>query len=259
MNHFDRFGMEVHREDRRKSDKSKSRVLFCAKPLHMYENPETFDDTDLSDIELGNQYFIPIVDKSCYLGNMVSRNCTDEDDVDNRIEKAGAAFGALRKPLFSSTSVTYQAKCMVYVILILSILLYGAESWCLTEQLYKRLRNFHARCVRVMCRVNRRHTYEQRISSAELRRRVGVQSIDTYVTRHQLRWAGHVARMPPHRLPRKMLSSWVRAKRPRGAPQLTYGRMLRKSLKKLQIDPDSWSTIAQNRTEWRLLYMKPID
>ena len=260
INHFDRFGMEVHRGDRRKPDKeSKSVMLFCSKPLHMYENPETFDDTDLSDIELGNQYFIPIVDKSCYLGNMVTRNCTDEADVDNRIEKAGAAFGALRKPLFSSTSITYQAKCMVYVILILAILLYGAESWCLTEQLYKRLRNFHARCIRVMCRVNRRHTFEQRISNAELRRRIGVHSIDTYITRHQLRWAGHVARMPAHRLPRKMLSSWVRSKRPRGAPQLTYGRMLRKSLKKMQIDPETWGINAQDRVQWRTLFMKVVD
>ena len=225
----------------------------------MYENQETFDDTDLSDIELGDQYFIPIVDKSCYLGSIITRNCTDEADVDNRIEKAGAAFGALRKPLFSSTSVTHQAKCMVYVALILAILLYGAESWCLTEQFYKRLRNFHARCIRVMCRVNRRHTFEQHISNAELRRRLGVHSIDTYITRHQLRWAGHIARMPANRLPRMMLSSWVRAKRPRGAPQLTYGRMLRKSLKKLQIDAETWGIIAQDRVHWRTVYMKVVD
>ena len=148
---------------------------------------------------------------------------------------------------------------MVYVGLILAILLYGAETWCLTEKLYKRLRNFHARCIRAMCRVNRRHTFEHRISSAELRRRVGVLSIDTYITRHQLRWAGHVARMPAHRLPRKMLTSWVRAKRPRGAPQLTYGRMLRKSMKKLGIDPHTWSVMAQDRDKWRDTFMKLFD
>ena len=249
--------MEVHRGDRRTPDKkSKSEVLFCAKPLHMYEDQETFDNTDLSDIELGNDFFIPVVEKSCYLGSIVTRNCTDEADVDNRIEKAGAAFGALRKPLFSSTNITYQAKCMVYVGLILSILLYGSETWCLTEKFYKRLRNFHARCIRAICRVNRRHTFKHRISSAELRRRVGVLSIDTYITRHQLRWAGHVARMPAHRLPRKMLSSWVRAKRPIGAPQLTYGRMLRKSMKNVRIDSQAWSVLAQDRENWRNLYMK---
>ena len=163
---------------------------------------------------------------------MVARDCSDTADVENRIDKAGAAFGALRKPLFSSTSISFKAKSLVYTLLILAILLYGAESWCLTEKLYNKLRCFQARCIRAMCRVNRWHTFQQRISSTELRTRVGIDSMDSYVTRRQLRWAGHVSRMPYRRLPRKMLSSWVRSKRPRGAPQFTYGRMLRKSLKK---------------------------
>ena len=260
MKHFDRFGMEVHRGDRRiENKKSKSEVLFCPKPLHMYDNPDTFDGTDLSDISLGEHCYIPIVDESCYLGSIVSSDCTDEADVDNRIEKAGAAFGALRKPLFSSTSVTYKAKRMVYVGLILAILLYGAEAWCLTEKLYNRLRVFHARCIRAMCRVTRKHTFDHRISNAQLRGRTGILSIDTYITRHQLRWAGHVARMPFKRLPRKMLSSWVRSRRPCGAPQLTYGRMLRKALKKVGIQTVGWERIATNRERWRELYMNYSD
>ena len=72
--------------------------------------------------------YIPIVDVFCYVGSMVERNCTDEADVENRIEKAGSAFGALRKSLFSTTRVTYKAKSLVYTYLILAILLYGAES-----------------------------------------------------------------------------------------------------------------------------------
>ena len=48
---------------------------------------------------------------------------------------------------------------------------------------------------------------------------VGLSSLDTYIARRQLRWAGHVARMNTARLPRKMLSSWVCQKRPLGCPQ----------------------------------------
>ena len=83
---------------------------------------------DLSDIELGNNRYIPIVDEFCYLGSMVERECTDEADVDAHIEKAGNAFGSLRKPLFSSTRVTFKDKQMVYVCLILAVLLHDAES-----------------------------------------------------------------------------------------------------------------------------------
>ena len=255
MHHFGRFGMEVHSGNQRLKKGSKSEVLFCSKPLRLYENRDTLDNTDLTDIELGNDRFIPIVAEFGYLGSMVERNCTDEADVDARIEKAGNAFGALRKPLFSSMRVSYKAKALVYVTLILAILLYGAECWCLTEKLYARLRAFHARSIRAICRVNRKHTRDHHISNEMLQTRTGIMPIDVYITRHQLRWAGHVARMPYNRLPRKMLSSWVPHKRPRGAPKMTYGRMLKKSLTKVGIRFESWQDLASEREQWRTRYM----
>ena len=53
------------------------------------------------------------------------------------------------------------------------------------------------------------------------------------------------------RLPRRMLSSWVQHKRPRGAPQYTYGRGLVKALRKAGIDTATWWGIAQDRNVWR--------
>jgi hypothetical protein len=43
-----------------------------------------------------------------------------------------------------------KAKSAIYESLILSNCLYGCESWCLTEKLYSKLRQFHARCVRTI-------------------------------------------------------------------------------------------------------------
>ena len=89
----------------------------------------------------------------------------------------------------------------------------------------RRLRVFHARCVRGMCRVTRKHAWAHHITTEELERRLGVDPIETYLHRRQLRWLGHVRRMDyTQRLPRQMLSSWVAHPRPRGAPPMTYGR-----------------------------------
>ena len=251
ITHFARFGMEVHSGNYHVEKPSKSEALFCSKSRSMYTEPDTYDNADLSNIDLGGGLFIPIVAMFVYLGSILSRDCSDELDVDARIKKAGNAFGALRPRLFASTNVSHASKQMVFTRLILAILLYGSESWCLTEALYRKLRNFHARCARAMCRVTRWHTRIHRISTAELLNRLRLSTIDTYVTRRQLRWAGHVARMNYDRLPRKMLSSWVRSKRPRGAPRFTYGRTLKKSLKKARIDVRDWSAVAQNRDTWR--------
>ena len=52
----------------------------------------------------------------------------------NRVEHTAqhvfCVFGALRKSVFSSTSVSFHAKKAVYETLVLAIMLFGSESWC---------------------------------------------------------------------------------------------------------------------------------
>ena len=165
MEHFGRWGMEVHSGDGVKA--SKSEVLFCPAPLHTYSDPSTFDGADLSDVQLPGGRCMPVVTKFCYLGDMVSSDCGDACAVDARIEAAGKAFGALRSCIFTSTSLSHAAKARAYVRrhlegIVLSILLYGCESWCLPEVLLQRLRVFHARCLRTMARVTRKHAWDHR-------------------------------------------------------------------------------------------------
>ena len=104
-----------------------------------------------------------------------------------------------------------------------------------------------------MCSVSRTVQWKERISDSDLRRRLNLESIDKYVGMRQLSWAGHVARMPFDRLPRKLLSSWARSPRPPGAPQFTYARGLHKALTKCDIDKSSWHQLAQDLPSWRAL------
>ena len=248
--HFERWGMEVHARAPGATKASKSEVLFCAAPPRCYADPATYNSADLSDIVLPDGRSMPVVDEFCYLGSMVTRHGGDTRDVDRRLESAAKAFGALRKCVFSSVSVTPAAKRAVYERLVLAIALFGCECWCLTEVLWRRLRGFHAQCLRAMCRVTRKHAWDHHISSQELGQRLGLKSIEFYVARRQARWLGHVARMDFDRMPRKMLSSWVRSRRPVGCPNMTYNRSIGKSLDMLGIASDAWSGLAADRTVW---------
>ena len=140
---------------------------------------------------------------------------------------------------------------MVYEAVVLSITLYGCESWSLTEVLLGRLRRMHALHVRGMCRVTRKHMWDHHISTCELSQRLGLDSIDMYIARRQLRWLGHVARMDYDRLPRRVLSAWVPHRRPIGAPRMTYGRSIFKALAKFGIDSARWHLLAADRAAWR--------
>jgi hypothetical protein len=56
-----------------------------------------------------------------------------------------------------------------------------------------------------MCRITIAHTMKHCIKSKSLLERLGVGSFDSSYNRRVLRWAGHVARMPMDRMPRKLL------------------------------------------------------
>ena len=54
VEHFDHFCLEIHVGDYDLPDKpSKTEILFVSKPLKSYTDPESFDNTSLSNIELG--------------------------------------------------------------------------------------------------------------------------------------------------------------------------------------------------------------
>jgi len=248
--HFARWGMEVH-EKKPADTKVKTLVLFCAAPPSEYQDPATFDGADLSDIKLPSGNVVPVVDRAKYLGSMLGRDGTDRLGVEARIAAATRAFGSLSTLVFKSASVSPAAKREAYVALVLAILLYGCEGWSLTAALWGKLRRFHHRCARSMCRITMWHVREHRITTASVLKVLGLRNIETYVCRRQLQWAGHVARMGPGRLPRQLLSSWCGRPRPVGRPEMTFGATLEAALTFAGVEVDGWMELAQDREGWR--------
>ena len=69
----------------------------------------------------------------------------------------------------------------------------------------------------------------------------------------QLRWLGHVRRMPQDRLPRRLLTSWVYNKRTLGGQEMNYGRTVSKALYWAGIEQDEWFDLAEIKTFWSKL------
>ena len=67
----------------------------------------------------------------------------------------------------------------------------------------------------------------------------------------QLRWTGHVTRMPDERLPKKILYGEQVGKRSHGGQKKRYKDTLKASLKDFNIPTESWEQIALDRTKWR--------
>jgi hypothetical protein len=163
---------------------------------------------------------VTFTDRFRYLGSTFSSSLTDDDEIEHRIRSAAAAFGCLRRYVFSqnhgSTSLPLASKGKLYRCLVLGVFFYGCESWVLTSKLRQRLSAFHNRCVRAMARKKplRASSSDYIFKYAALAPQyvaLGVTDIDKYISNRKLRWAGHVMRMSMSRLPRMFMALWVNA------------------------------------------------
>ena len=80
-----------------------------------------------------------------YLGSIIASNCSLEREVSNRISKASAAFGQLAERMYLNRNLKLPTKIKVYQAIVLSILLYGSETWTLYSKKLSSLNAFHMR------------------------------------------------------------------------------------------------------------------
>ena len=94
--------------------------------------------------------------------------------------------------------------------------------------------------------------WADRIPHVEILQRTGCFSIEALITKRQLRWIGHVIRMPENRLPRKLfygeLSSGYRSS---GGQRKRYKDHLHSVLKQCSIPAPELESLAACRSTWR--------
>jgi hypothetical protein len=241
--HLRRFGLHMHVG--KGVTASKTEAVYYPPPRTPHAGG---DQTNFPVLE----GFISFTDEFTYLGSIIHHSLTSDADVNARITKARAAFGALQGFL-SNKYLKDKCKGAVLLALVVSILLYGSESWCLRADQLRQLNTFYNSCVRRLCRVTMHQVTKFRITTKELLRRLEICSIEDYYTSRLLRWTGHVARMGNQRIPRRLLTGWVRHPRVAHGQLMNIGRTINKALVKFNITKvfKGWRLIAQNRPTWR--------
>src|SRR5579871_3515681 len=99
--------------------------------------------------------------------------------------------------------------------------------------------------------------WQEKIPDTSILDRAGIPSIDTILMKTQIHWAGHIVRMPDHRLPKLLLYGQIKeGKRSQGGQKKRYKDTLKISLKAFGIKHDTWEDTARNRATWRLAIQK---
>jgi hypothetical protein len=118
---MDRFGLEMHLG--RNGKLAKSVAMFVPADYDKY------DEADLSEFDVdGLGGCVQYVKEFKYLDSIIHSSLDSIHDVQARLKSASKVFGALRK-VFTNKSIAVKAKGTLYNALVMSILLYGCESW----------------------------------------------------------------------------------------------------------------------------------
>ena len=117
---------------------------------------------------------------------------------------------------YDSHSLRLSTKLQVYRAVVVPTVLYGAESWVLSQKQIRLLKRFYRRCLRSILGI----IWQDHVSNEEILKRASLPSIESTLLQVQLRWAGHVTKMEDVCMPKAVFFSELQEGKPdRGAPR----------------------------------------
>ena len=136
-----------------------------------------------------------------YLGSSLSFSGDLTNEIQRHINLASSAFGRLSKRVFGNQNFTIHTKIVVYEAVVISTISYGCEKWVPYRRHIRLLESFHIRRLQLILGLRWWH----KVTHSEIRSRAGAPTIESMLLHRQLRWLGHVIRMPHNRLPHCVL------------------------------------------------------
>ena len=158
------------------------------------------------------------VEKFKYLGVEFSNDARLDCEIDRRIGSASAILRSLYRSVVTKKEVSRRTKMAIFKAVYRPALIYGHEQWVMTERIRSRIRAAEMRFLRRAAGL----TLRDRIRSSTIRESLKAESLLLHIERSQLRWLGHVLRMPRERLAHQVFEAMPQGKRPVGRPRLTW-------------------------------------
>ncbi|KAK3554945.1 hypothetical protein QTP86_001875 [Hemibagrus guttatus] len=168
-------------------------------------------------LQVGGEFF-PQVEEFKYLGVLFMSEGRMDHEIDRRIGAAAAVMRSMYRSVVVKKELSQKAKLSIYQSIYVPTLTYGHELWVMN----KRTRSQIQASKISFLRREVGHSLRDRVRSSVTREKLGVEPLLLHIERGQLRWLGHLFRMPPGRLPEEVFRACLTGKRPRGRPRTRW-------------------------------------
>ncbi|KAK3566641.1 hypothetical protein QTP86_001840 [Hemibagrus guttatus] len=187
---------------------------------------------------------LPQVEEFKYLGVLFTSEGRMDCEIDRRIGAAAAVMRSMYRSVVVKKELSRKKKLSIYQSIYIPTLTYGHELWVMTERVRSRIQAAEMSFLR---RVAGR-SLRDRGRSSVTREELGVEPLLLHIKRGQLRWLGHLFRMPPGRLPGEVFRACPTGKRPRGRPRTRWrDYVFRLAWERLGVPPEELEEVARER------------
>ena len=201
-------------------------------------------------VRINNSTF-ETVEEFKYLGTTLTQQNSIPEEIKSRLKLGNACYHSVQN-LLSSRLLSKNLRIKIYRTMILSVVLYGCESWSLTLREERELRWFENMVLRISGPRRDEVTGEwRRLHNKELNDLYSSPNI-VWVIKSR-RWSGHVVHMVEERGPYRVLVGKPEGKRPLGRPRCRWVDNIRMDLQEVGCGYMDWIGLAQDRDRWRTL------
>lgn len=189
-----------------------------------------------------------------YLGAILTNTGGTNEDIRRRLGLARITYNKLA-PIWNNNQISKRTKFRLFNSNVLSVLLYGSETWKMTKKDEHMVDTFLHKSLRRILKIY----WPQRVSNEEVRERAGIEIISVTIKRRRWKWLGHVLRMENTRHAKLAVTWTPEGKRKRGRPKETWRRTTERERKDLGFLTWTDATkVAADRDRWRGLVNGPI-
>ena len=182
-----------------------------------------------------------------FFGSNLSFSGGLTNEIQRHINLASSAFGRLSKHVFGNQDLTIHTKIAVYDAVVICTVLYGCETWVPYHRHNRLLESFHIRRLQLNLGLRWWHN----VTRSEIRSRAAIPTIESMLLHRQLRWLGHVIRMPHSRLSHCVLYSQLILGHSSVCGQMkSFKDHIKSILKKCSIPFSRLETLASHRATW---------
>ncbi|TWW54485.1 hypothetical protein D4764_0145930 [Takifugu flavidus] len=172
------------------------------------------------DWQTGVEEILPQVEEFKYLGVLFTSEGRMEREIDRRIGAASAVMRTLHRSVVVKRELSRKAKLSIYRL--------ELPGWLALLR--------------------------DRVRSSAIREELGVESLLLRVERSQMRWLGHLVRMPPGHLPGEVFRACPSGRRPPGRPRTRWRDYVSRLVwERLGIPPEELEEVAGEKEVWAFL------